>query len=133
MVSQWCARVYEWLANGVQEYTEQGNLKPPPRKLIVEWITNAWDKLSDDIIKRSFKACALNLNVDGSENSCIHCFKPDQPCAAGYEKLQQQLHVLQDGTSNANPFFNESDIEDAAQDINLIDMDNDEDEVIDIE
>ena len=31
----------EWLANGVQEATEQGTLKRPPRKLFVEWIMDA--------------------------------------------------------------------------------------------
>lgn len=35
----------EWLANGVQEYTKQRNLRRPPRKLIVEWIMDAWNKL----------------------------------------------------------------------------------------
>ena len=51
----------KWLANGVQDYTEQRNLKPPPRKLIVEWIVDAWNKLSGDIIKKLFKAYALIL------------------------------------------------------------------------
>ena len=31
-------RYDDWLANGVTEYTEQGNLKAPSRKLMVEWI-----------------------------------------------------------------------------------------------
>lgn len=40
------AKLYdEWLANGVQEYTKQRNLRLPPRKLIVEWIMDAWNKL----------------------------------------------------------------------------------------
>ena len=67
----------KWLANGVQEYTEQGNLKPPSRKVIVEWIMNAWNKLIGDIIKKLFKACALNFNIDGLEDSCIYHFKQD--------------------------------------------------------
>lgn len=27
----------EWMASGVQEYTEAGNVRPPSRKTIVEW------------------------------------------------------------------------------------------------
>ena len=41
----------EWLANGVQEYTKQRNLRLPPRKLIVEWIMDAWNKL----VEKSWK------------------------------------------------------------------------------
>lgn len=40
----------------------------------------------------------LNLKVDGLEDSHIYYFKKKkkkQSSAFGYEKLQQQLHVLQ--------------------------------------
>ena len=50
----------KWLANGMQEYTEQVNLKPPPRKLIVEWIMDTWNKLGKDIIEKLFKAYVFN-------------------------------------------------------------------------
>ena len=31
----------EWMASGVQEYTEAGNMRPPPRKTIVNWVLTA--------------------------------------------------------------------------------------------
>ena len=49
-------RYYEWFANRVQNYTEQKNLKSPPRNLIVQY-----KELSDDIANRSFKGHALRL------------------------------------------------------------------------
>ena len=64
MVSQWFSGIYREEA--------------PPRKLIVEWITDAWNKLGGDIIEKSFKAGVLNINVDESEGSRIHCFKQNQ-------------------------------------------------------
>ena len=36
----------------------------------------------------SFEACALTIPNDGSQDNNIHCFKADQPCHAGMERLQ---------------------------------------------
>ena len=56
----------EWMASRLQQYTEAGNLRPPSRKNIVQWILTAWARLSPEIITNSFKSCGLNLNTDGS-------------------------------------------------------------------
>ena len=55
----------DWLANGKHEYTDAGNMKPVPRRLIVEWV----------IMKSSMKSCGLALAVDGTEDDLISCFK----------------------------------------------------------
>ena len=52
----------------------------------------------EDIIEKLFKAFVLNLNINGSGDSHINCFKQDQPGAVGYEKLQWQLHVMKVST-----------------------------------
>ena len=52
---------------------DAGNLKSPERRAVVQWILKAWDELTPETIK-SFKACALNIPVDGSEDENIHCF-----------------------------------------------------------
>lgn len=49
---------------------------------IVEWILELWASLPAKIIKQLFKSCALNINVDGSEDNVIHYFEESQPCAA---------------------------------------------------
>ena len=36
------------------------------------------------IVSRSFKACALNILVDGSIDDAIRCFKADQLCEKGF-------------------------------------------------
>ena len=50
------------------------------------------------------------------------CFKPNQPCHAGRQQLKSQFSVLDDG-SRDNPFKNvtESDVEDAVDDLNIVD------------
>ena len=121
----------EWMASGVQEFTEAGNMRPPPRKTIVEWVLTAWARLPTEVITKSFKSCALNLVVDGSQDSEIHCFKKGQPCKAGAEQLKAQLSVLDEPTL-PDPFqeITNSDIEEAGNENTMV---LDEDSDVDIE
>ena len=93
----------EWLSTiGIHQVTDAGNLKSPPRQAIVEWIVNAWADLDTEIVRKSFKVCGLNLVVDGSEDSLIHCLKEGQPCHAGLEVFNSQLSILSE--PDVNPF-----------------------------
>ena len=42
----------------------------------------------------AFKACALTIPNDGSQDNNIHCFKADQPCHAGLERLQSLNDIV---------------------------------------
>ena len=42
----------------------------------------------------SFEACALTIPNDGSQDNNIHCFKADQPCHAGMERLQSLNDIV---------------------------------------
>ncbi|KAG7255433.1 hypothetical protein CRUP_038017 [Coryphaenoides rupestris] len=83
----------QWMAGDAdKQYTAGGgNLKAPARRLLVDWVIAAWDKLDKDLIRKSFKVCGQSVKTDGSEDNLIHCFKEGQPCAAGQEALTQ-LH-----------------------------------------
>ena len=35
----------EWLASGVHQYTEAGNVKPASLHLVVKWILESWNRL----------------------------------------------------------------------------------------
>ena len=63
----------------------------------------------------------------------VHCFKPKEPCHAGRQQLKSQLSVL-DERNRDNPFENitDSDVEDAVDDLNIVDASDDEHD-IDIE
>ena len=118
----------QWLAEvGINRETEAGNLKPPPRRTIVNWILETWDELSPEMIRKSFKVCALNLKTDGSEYEEIHCFKEKQPCHAG----KNILSILVE--KDENPFvIGQEDIDMEAPIFMSIDSDQEGDDDIDI-
>ena len=55
--------------------TKLQNVVIKPRKIIVEWILSAWNNISCEAIRKSFKSCALTTALDGDENDQIHCFR----------------------------------------------------------
>lgn len=125
----------QWLAEeGINQETAAGNLKPPPRRTIINWILDSWNKLSPDMIKQSFQSCGLNLPNDGSKDNEIHCFKEKQPCEKGREILASQLSILTEKDENPfmAAFIDENDVNDAAPSFSLIDSDHEEDELVDV-
>ena len=112
-------------------------MKASPRNRIVEWILEWWKSIPTESIKRSFKSCALNINVDGSEDDVIHCFKESQPCEAGREMLKSQIELSRDLEDQANPFLQinvtDSDEEQAGNEIFILDDDESDDECIYVE
>ena len=117
--------------------TKEGNLKASPRNRIVEWILESWKSIPTETIEQSFKSCALNINIDGSEDDVIHCFKESQPCEAGKEMLKSQMEVSRDLEDEANPFLSinvtHSDAEQAGNEIFILDDDKSDDERIYVE
>ena len=53
-------------------------IKPPTRKVIIEWILSAWNDISFETIRMSFKSCALTTALVVDEDDQIHCFKPEE-------------------------------------------------------
>ena len=93
----------KWLAEeGISQCTAAGNLKPPPRRAIVKWILKAWEQISPETIKTSFKSCELNLEIDGADYEKIHCFIEGQPCHKGKEILESHLSILME--KDIDPF-----------------------------
>ena len=64
----------QWLSEGVHQFTEGGNMKPPFRKKVIECVLDVWSQLSNENIKL-FKCCGLDLANDGKEDDFIHCLK----------------------------------------------------------
>ena len=87
----------------------------------------AWAGLPTEAITKSFKSFALNLAVDGSQDSEIHCFKKGSPCEVGAEQLKAQLSVLDEPTL-PDPFqaITNSDIEEAGDENTMV-LDEDSD------
>ena len=108
------------------EYTRGGNVKPPSRALLCDWVKSSWESVSAEMIKNSFKSCAITTPIDGSEDDEIHCFHPAQPCSEGRSLLEQETEKLSqteavitddpferdedDNETNANEIVKDSDI-----------------------
>ena len=75
--------------------------------------------------------CALNFNIDGSDDANIHCFKDSHPCASGATLLENQIILLgDDRLLHVDPFhIIDLDVEDANKPMNLLDPDDDEDDI----
>ena len=117
------AKLYDqWLSEDVHQFTEGGNMKPPSRKGIIEWVLDAWSQLSKANILKLFKCCNLNLTNDGTEDDFIHCLKMRQPCKAERQNLKSQLSILVDESDAVNPFISSSDEEDANEGMNVIEV-----------
>ncbi|KAI1699801.1 tc5 transposase DNA-binding domain-containing protein [Ditylenchus destructor] len=97
-----------WIANQDRmEYTKQGNMKAPSMEVYLEWIRQAWAALPEELIRKSFKECGLTINLDGSEDDMIHCFKPHGPVPGGRELLRK----AREDSAEVEPLIMEEDPE----------------------
>lgn len=55
-------------------YTQGKILASEQRVVLTRWVENAWDHIcsNTEMVKRSFKKCGINVNIDGSENALVH-------------------------------------------------------------
>ena len=83
----------DWLANGVHKYTAAGNTKPVPRWKMVQWVLQAWERLSKEMITNPMKSCAVELAVDGSEDDKISCFHEYRKTSDGRKRLENQMKL----------------------------------------
>lgn len=78
-----------YMTSGDLQYTKAGNPKAPPLEVYCAWVVKAWDSLSEEMIKHSFKACGISNAIDGSEDAMIHCMKPGEPCESAAALITQ--------------------------------------------
>ena len=99
-----------WLADPTcHEYTRGGNMKPPSRSLLCQWVRSCWEAIPNEMVKESFSSCAITIHTDGSEDDKIHCFKPGQPCEQGRYVLEEADATATD--SDSDPFAADEDDE----------------------
>ena len=94
----------DWLANAKHQFTPAGNMKPLPRRLIVEWVLKSCEELSSETVSSSMKSCALGLAIDGSEDNLISCFKEGKKFEEGGPCLKNQMFLQQDKEIEKDPF-----------------------------
>ena len=60
------------MSNGEFQLTKKGNLKKPSYSLICQWILEAWDDISAEMIIKSFKKCGISNKLDGTEDDLLY-------------------------------------------------------------
>ena len=68
-------------------------MKPVPRRKIVQWVLQAWESLSKEMIINSMKSCALELAVNGTIDDKILCFQEGKKPSDGRKRLQNQMKL----------------------------------------
>ena len=68
-------KYHEWLATGKHEFTDSGNMKPVPRRTVVQWIIEVWKEVKREMVADSFKGYAITTKWDASGDEKISCFK----------------------------------------------------------
>ena len=123
----------DWLANGKHKYTDTGNMKPVPRRLVVEWLIKSWQDISNETFAKSMKSCGLALAIDGTQDDLISCFQEGKKCVARKALLKTQMLNLNDKNLHENPFeILEEDMAAASPSFNVIEEDEDDDIELDI-
>lgn len=49
----------DWMLHNEKEVTKGGNPKAAPMAVYLQWIIDAWERLSKELIADSFKACGV--------------------------------------------------------------------------
>jgi len=48
--------------------TPAGNLRQPSRQQVINWVSQAWRDIPEDVIRRSFLRCGISNALDGTED-----------------------------------------------------------------
>lgn len=71
----------------------RGNLKKPNRQNVIDWVSTAWESVSEEIVIKSFKLTGISNALDGTEDNLID----DQlPYEDGEELADEALGILFD-------------------------------------
>ncbi|KAH7684437.1 pogo transposable element with KRAB domain-like protein [Aphelenchoides avenae] len=118
----------QWVLDGDHQTTAAGNPKPPPPETYLQWVLDAWEAVSEEVIIRSFKACGISTALDGSEDALVHCLKEGNGMPNGVGSLMQARHEanaqdleeIMHGLELEAPEDPEDDAADIASDVSVV-------------
>jgi hypothetical protein len=97
-----------WMVTGEKEFTKGGALKRPGLRLVVEWVKEAWESISEEIIIKSFKKCGISNAMDGSEDDVLY----EDLVGDDTENDTGSHEELDESDDEMNDFYNEDMIDD---------------------
>jgi hypothetical protein len=83
-----------------RERTPAGNLRPPNRNYVLQWIAEAWGKISTETIKQSFLVTGISSALNGSQDAKMFSHIPE--VMASIQQMQEQ--AAQDAAQDMDPF-----------------------------
>ena len=81
----------EWMEAAQGTLTAAGNPTAPPLEDVVARVMQAWEAVTPETIKKSFKSRGLTNATDGSEDDMIVCMPEGRHCVAGRQRLADKL------------------------------------------
>jgi hypothetical protein len=100
------ARYDEWMANGDKSYTPGGNVRAPSKLQLVQWVKEAWNAISTDVVQKSFRVCGISVKPDGTEDGEISCIKEGGITSQAKAIIEQETSKLMtvDVDNDTDPF-----------------------------
>ena len=86
-------------------------MRAPDKTLCLRWVKEAWNSVTSDVIRKSFRVCGISVNPDGSEDCDIHTIKEGEIAAAASPVIQEQTETLLAATED-DPFYDSDVAED---------------------
>lgn len=56
---------------GGHQLTPGGKIKRPPVEMLCAWIVEAWQAISDEVVRKSFKKTGISNALDASEDDML--------------------------------------------------------------
>ena len=97
----------EWLdgSMGNQTTTATGRLRKPDLDVMCRWIVDAWKKIPQDMVIKSFKKCCITNALDGTEDNLIYESDTDDDSASDEPADEYAFNQLQvDVNTNNNSY-----------------------------
>lgn len=73
----------DWLGANNLPQTAGGNYKPPSPAVYLTWVYEAWQAVSEEVIRNSFRHCGISLTSSAEDDDSIHMFAAHGPCPQG--------------------------------------------------
>ena len=100
----------EWLFSGPVDLTPAGNRRAPPKSLILKWIKTAWDTVTPEMIRKSFKKCGISTELDGTEDHLFNHASDDETVESDFEGFDpDDVNISEQVLENVAAELSESD------------------------
>ena len=77
--------------------------------------SECWEALSPELVQKSFHACVISVNMNGTEDEHIHCLKEGRVAANAREEIRKETATLRTAELDKSDPFADVEDEDEAE------------------